>query len=72
MDAQVMPAIKVRQTIQPVAETQPEEGVYLFDMGQNFPGWWRIRTEGDTGVRLRVKAAETLNDSLFPTPLQPG
>ena len=72
MDAQTMPPIKVTQTIQPVAETQPEEGVYLFDMGQNLPGWWRIRAEGDAGIRLRVRGSETLNDSLFPTPLQPG
>jgi len=72
LDAQIMPAITVRQTIQPVAETQPEEGVYMFDMGQNFPGWWRISVEGDEGVTLRVKATETLNDSIYPTPLQPG
>lgn len=72
LDAQLMPPMKVTRTIHPVAETNPEEGVYLYDLGQNFPGWWRVRAEGDAGVELRVRGAETLNDSLFPEPLRPG
>ncbi len=72
LDAQLMPPMKVSRTIQPVAETNPEEGIYLYDLGQNIPGWWRVRAEGDAGVELRIRGAETLNDSLFPEPLRPG
>jgi alpha-L-rhamnosidase len=70
MQAQLMPAIKVTETIIPVATTNPEPGVYLFDMGQNFAGWWRIRIKGLPDVTVRIRGAETLNDSLFPKPLQ--
>ncbi len=72
LKSQLMPPIKVVQTIEPVAVTYPEPGVVLFDLGQNFAGWWRIRVKGDPGVTVRVRGAETLNDSLFPEPLRPG
>jgi len=72
MDSQLMPAIRVTETIEPVARTQPSPDTYLFDLGQNFPGWWRIRVEGERGIQLKIRGSETLNDSLFPTPLMPG
>lgn len=72
LESQLMPPIRVTQTIQPVQQTQPNDSTYLFDMGQNFPGWWQIRAEGGAGTELTIRGAETLNDSLFPTPLQPG
>ncbi len=65
LQSQLMPPIRVTATLIPVAETKPGEGVYLFDMGQNFAGWWRIRVEGEEGVKIRIRGAETLNDSLF-------
>jgi alpha-L-rhamnosidase len=70
--SQLMPPIRVVQTILPVAETNPATGVYLFDLGQNIPGWWRLQVKGQEGLTLRVKAAETLNDSMFSAPLKPG
>jgi alpha-L-rhamnosidase len=70
--SQTMPPIKVTATITPVAQTNPEPGVYLFDMGQNLPGWWRVRVKGPAGVTMRIRGAETLNDSLFPKPLGTG
>ncbi len=72
LKSQLMPPMKVTQTITPVAVTRPEAGLWLFDLGQNFAGWWRIRVRGESGVTVRVRAAETLNDSLFPKPLEPG
>ena len=70
--SQLMPPVKVTRTIRPVAETQPAPGVFLFDLGQNFAGWWRIRVKGKRGLTLRIRGAETLNDSLFPKSLEPG
>ncbi|MDR8392710.1 glycoside hydrolase family 78 protein [Aliifodinibius sp. S!AR15-10] len=72
LDSQTMPPIRVTQTIKPVTRTEPEPGTYLFDLGQNIPGWWRIQVEGETGTELTIRGAETLNDSLFPTLLKPG
>jgi alpha-L-rhamnosidase len=72
LHSQLMPPIKVKETILPIAKTNPEPGVYLFDMGQNFAGWWRLQVKGSAGVTLRIRGAETLNDSIFPKPLQSG
>jgi len=70
LKSQLMPPVKVTATIQPIAETNPEPGVYLFDLGQNIAGWWRLQVKGETGQTIRVRGAETLNDSLFPKQLQ--
>lgn len=72
LKSQLMPPIKVTSTIQPVAEISPSPGVYLFDLGQNIAGWWRIRIKGKAGQTVRVRGAETLNDSLFAKPLEKG
>lgn len=72
LKSQLMPAIQVTATLIPVAETHPEPGVYLFDLGQNIAGWWRIQVKGSPGQTIRIRGAETLNDSLFPKPLEPA
>lgn len=72
LKSQMMPPIKVTETIQPVAFTNITPGVYLYDLGQNIAGWWRIKVKGSPGVTLRVRGAETLNDSLFAKPLEEG
>lgn len=68
--SQMMPSVKVTNTFKSIASTNPKPGVYLFDMGQNFSGWWRIKVKGAEGLTVRVRGAETLNDSLFPKTLQ--
>lgn len=72
MDSQVMPPIRVVETIKPAKETNPERGTYLYDLEQNIPGWWRLQVRGERGVEIRIRGAETLNDELFPGPLEPG
>ncbi len=72
LKSQMMPPIRVTRTIQPVAQTNPSPGVYLFDLGQNIAGWWRIYVKGHAGLTVRVRGAETLNDSLFAKPLEKG
>jgi alpha-L-rhamnosidase len=70
--SQLMPPIRVTATLAPVASIKSADGVYLFDMGQNYAGWWMIKAEGEPGLRIRIRGAETLNDSLFPEPLKEG
>ena len=67
--SQLTPAIKVTETFKSIAKTNPEPGVYLFDLGQNFAGWWKIKVKGSNGLTIRVRGAETLNDSLYPKTL---
>ena len=70
LKAQLMPAIKVIKTITPVKEVHPKPGLYIYDLGQNIPGWWRIQVQGKKGLKLQIHGAETLDDSLFPKPLE--
>ena len=39
LSAQMMPPIRDVDTMVPVALTNPQPGVYVYDMGQNFSGW---------------------------------
>lgn len=40
----------------------PRPGVYVFDFGQNFSGWARLRVCGERGREVRLRYAELLND----------
>jgi len=55
MVSQLMPAIKVNQTIRPVKFTNPKPGIYVYDMGQLFGGWARLRVKGLEGARVTIK-----------------
>ncbi len=62
LSAQVLPPIEVVDTIVPQKVTLPSPGVYVFDMGQNFSGWARLRVRGPAGARVRMRFAELLYD----------
>ncbi|MDZ7720252.1 MAG: family 78 glycoside hydrolase catalytic domain [Balneolaceae bacterium] len=72
MDSQVMPPIRVIETIEPVTQANPGSGTYLYDLEQNIPGWWRLQVEGERGTEIKIRGAETLNNELFPKPLKEG
>jgi len=72
MDSQLMPPIRVVETIDPSVKTTPKQGVFLYDLEQNIPGWWRLTVEGEKGTEIKIRGAETLNNDLFPKPLEPG
>ncbi|NIW45479.1 MAG: family 78 glycoside hydrolase catalytic domain, partial [candidate division Zixibacteria bacterium] len=58
--------------MEPVTQTNPETGIHLYDLEQNIPGWWRLQVEGDAGTEIKIRGAETLNNELFPNPLEEG
>jgi alpha-L-rhamnosidase len=60
---QSYPGVTVRQTqqIKPVKITEPENGAYVFDMGQNFAGWVRLKVTGKAGTKVVLRFAEMLN-----------
>ncbi len=58
--SQIMPAIKVNRIIKPLAVTNPQEGVYVFDMGQNFAGWARLKVQGAKGTTVTLRYAENI------------
>jgi alpha-L-rhamnosidase len=59
--AQMMPAIKVTQTLKPVKFTEPKPGVYIFDIGQNLAGWARLKVSGPAGTEVVMRYGERLS-----------
>lgn len=60
LSAQMMPPIQVVDTIVPLRMMNPKPGVYVFDMGQNFSGWVRLRVSGPAGTTVRMRFAELI------------
>ena len=58
--AQDAPPIRATRVLRPVKLTEPKPGVHIFDMGQNFAGWVRLRVTGPTGTRVRMRQGELL------------
>jgi alpha-L-rhamnosidase len=60
LQAQEAPPIRITRTFKPVKLTEPKPGVYIFDFGQNFAGWARLRVSGEAGTRVRLRSGELL------------
>ena len=60
---QAYPGVTVRRTgeLKALAVTEPRPGAYVFDLGQNFTGWARLRIRADAGTRIVLRFAEVLN-----------
>ncbi len=58
--AQQGPPLRVVKEIEPVKITNPSEGVYVVDMGQNFAGWAKLKVKGERGDSVQLRFAETL------------
>ncbi|MBC7188028.1 MAG: family 78 glycoside hydrolase catalytic domain [Calditrichaeota bacterium] len=56
--AQMMPPIRVTGTRSACALWSPAAGVYVYDFGQNFTGWARLRVRGPRGTEVRMRYAE--------------
>jgi alpha-L-rhamnosidase len=54
------PPALAHESIRPVAVTEPQPGMYVFDMGENFTGWVRLRVEGPAGTEVVLKYAEKM------------
>jgi alpha-L-rhamnosidase len=57
---QEAPPIRLTRTLKPVKLSEPKPGVYIFDFGQNFAGWARLRVRGPAGTRIKLRYGELL------------
>lgn len=60
--SQMMEPIRITETVKPVSVSNPEQGMYIFDMGQNLVGWCRLKVKGAQGTKIIMRHAETLKD----------
>ena len=53
--------IRVSARLNPTRMWTSEKGIYIFDFGQNFSGWVRLRVRGTRGTEIRLRHAELIN-----------
>jgi alpha-L-rhamnosidase len=53
--SQIMPPIKVVQTVSPVRQYKPQAGTYVYDMAQLIGGWVKVKVKGKAGQKLTIK-----------------
>lgn len=61
LEAQPLPPIRITSKLRPVNVSEPKDGVYVFDMGQNFAGWARLRVKGPAGTKVKMRFGELLH-----------
>ncbi len=69
LEAQPQPAIKITSIIKPVKITEPQPGVYIFDMGKNFAGWIHMQFKASSGSKVVFRYGELLNGDGTLNPL---
>ena len=52
---QIMPPIRVNQTLKPRRLHNPQPGVFVYEFGQLFGGWVRLRARGTAGTEITIK-----------------
>jgi alpha-L-rhamnosidase len=58
LSAEMIQPIKVVEDITPTSLSNPKEGVWVYDFGQNFSGWCRLKVSGPAGTEVVLKHAE--------------
>ena len=61
LQAQSQPHIRVTRTFAPIGVSQPKPGVFIFDMGQNFGGWIRLKLNAQKDTVITMRYGELLN-----------
>ena len=57
-EPQLLPPIRVIRRIKPLHLYQRRPGVWVFDMGQNFAGWVRLKVKAPSGTAIALRYAE--------------
>ena len=60
LTAQLMPPIKADKTLKPAKLTEPQPGVFVFDMGQNMAGFAELHLRAPAGTKVVMKYGERL------------
>jgi len=58
LKAQTSPPDRVTQTTKPVSVSQPEKGIYRYDLGRMISGWARIKISGEKGTEIKLVFTE--------------
>ncbi len=61
LQAYAAPPIRVTEGLAAVGLTEPQPGVYIFDLGQNMAGAVQLKIEAPAGTRLKLRYGEMLH-----------
>ena len=53
--------VRITQLLKPKNVTESVKGTFVFDLGQNFAGFCRLKVRGQAGTKVTVRHAEVLN-----------
>ena len=53
----------ITERFAPVGLREVRPGVYVYDMGQNFTGWVRLKVRGPRGRQVRLRYAESIHEN---------
>ncbi len=70
--SQNIPPIKKMSTIVPAAPDNPEPGVFVYDMGQNFSGWVKLSLSAPCGTEIKMRFAESIHSDGMIDPASTG
>ncbi|MCF7974610.1 MAG: glycoside hydrolase family 78 protein [Phycisphaerae bacterium] len=62
LQAQPLAPMKVTATVKPVKISEPQKGVYIVDMGQNFSGWASFKFDAAPGTQVTLRYGELLHE----------
>jgi alpha-L-rhamnosidase len=60
--SQLMQPIQITKVMIPQKMESPQPGMYVYDFGQNFTGFVRLKVRGPRGVQITLKFAENINE----------
>ncbi len=60
LSSELMPPMRVTETIRPISVQETRPGVFVYDLGQNIAGWARLSVEGPEGTEVTLRYSERL------------
>lgn len=62
LEPQRVQPVKTHETVTPVSRSNPEDDVYVFDMGVMIAGWTRLTVDGPEGTEIKITMGEKVGD----------
>ncbi|OGD14543.1 MAG: hypothetical protein A2W20_04390 [Candidatus Aminicenantes bacterium RBG_16_66_30] len=60
--SQMMPPVRATETLAAKSVSRLPGGAVVYDFGQNFTGWTRLKVQGPMGTEIKLRHAELLDD----------
>ncbi|WP_339714516.1 family 78 glycoside hydrolase catalytic domain [Cyclobacterium amurskyense] len=60
MVAQLMPPIRVIDTLSPKNQWEINDSTFMYDLGQNITGWANIKVKGPANARVKIRYGERI------------